>query len=71
MHHYIYIILKGTEMDIVNWNDVVENSPETVRWNQDKSKFFVKFIGDCPSWGVNKPLYTKKQLNILLLNNSW
>lgn len=71
MHHYIYMILEAMDTSVVDWNDVVETSLETVHWNRDKSRFFVKFIGDCPSWGVNKPLYTKAQFDILRLNNSW
>ena len=38
------MILNGTDMDVVNWNDVVENSPETVHWNREKSRFFICYF---------------------------
>jgi hypothetical protein len=65
------MVLDRSDIDIVNWNDVVESSVRHVRWNPDGSRFFVKFTGDCPSWGVNKPLYTYSKMKEMLLYDTW
>jgi len=71
MAKFTYIIVKSTNSHIVHWNDVVETSLEHVRYNSDKSRFLLKFIGDCPIWAANYPLYNHKQILLFLKNNTW
>ena len=71
MNKYIYIILDSSDSDKIVWKDVIEESLDHVFWNKDKSKFVLKFIGDCPLWGCGRPLYTHEQFKKMILNNAW
>ncbi len=44
-----YIIIPTSEINNINFNDVLETAPETCRYSVDGSKTFVKYDGNMPS----------------------
>lgn len=63
-----YVILNATEAESINFADVLETSFETLRWNNDSTKTFVKYEGDTPAWLVGKTAYTQAEM-LTILNN--
>lgn len=63
-----YVILNATEAQAIEFDDVLETSSETLRWNNDSTKTFVKYEGDTPEWLVGKTAYTKAEM-LTILNN--
>ena len=63
-----YVILNATEAQAIDFSEVLETSYETLRWNNDSTKTFVKYEGDTPAWLVGKTAYTKAEM-LTLLNN--
>lgn len=54
-----YIIVDISELDKINFDEVLETSSETIRRSYDKQKFIVKWKGDNPLFLDN--LETKSQ----------
>ena len=44
-----YAIFSVSELPLVNFSEVLETSPETVRKSVDESKTFVKWEGEMPA----------------------
>jgi len=63
-----YVILNATEAQAIDFSEVLETSYETLRWNNDSTKTFVKYEGDTPAWLVGKTAYTKAEM-LTILNN--
>ena len=63
-----YVILNATEAQAIDFSEVLETSYETLRWNNDNTKTFVKYEGDTPAWLVGKTAYTKAEM-LTILNN--
>ena len=63
-----YVILNATEAQAIDFSQVLETSFETLRWNNDRTKTFVKYEGDTPAWLVGKTAYTKAEM-LTILNN--
>lgn len=63
-----YVILNATEAQAIDFSQVLETNFETLRWNNDSTKTFVKYEGDTPAWLVGKTAYTKAEM-LTLLNN--
>ena len=63
-----YVILNATEAQAIDFSEVLETSFETLRWNNDNTKTFVKYEGDTPSWLVGKTAYNKAEM-LTILNN--
>ena len=68
-----YVILNSTEVSSINFSQVQETSTDTLRWNIDKTKTFVKFEGDTPSFLTGKTQYTNDQMLAMLddVNGEW
>ena len=63
-----YVILNATEAQAIDFSEVLETSFETLRWNNDSTKTFVKYEGETPAWLVGKTAYTKAEM-LTILNN--
>ena len=63
-----YVILNATEAQAIDFSQVLETSFETLRWNNDSTKTFVKYEGDTPAWLVGKTAYTQAEM-LTILNN--
>jgi len=68
-----YVILNSTEVSSINFSQVQETSTDTLRWNIDQTKTFVKFEGDTPSFLTGKTQYTNDQMLAMLddVNGEW
>ena len=45
-----YTIIDSQDIDNVNFDMLLENTIETLRYSVDKSKFIIKWIGETPSF---------------------
>ena len=68
-----YVIINSTEVSSINFSQVQETSADTLRWNIDQTKTFVKFEGDTPSFLTGKTQYTNNQMLAMLddVNGEW
>ena len=53
-----YVILNNSEVGSIDFNQVKEDSADTLRYNIAGTKTFVKFEGDVPSFLGGKTEYT-------------
>ena len=71
-----YLIIKSSELDKVDFSQVLETSTETVRKSIDTTKTFIKWDGDttpaCVSnlTGTEGP-YTNDQIKTILKTGAW
>ncbi|WP_291813948.1 hypothetical protein [Limnobacter sp.] len=63
-----YVILTADEATNINFEQVLETSSKTLRWNNDKTKTFVKHEGTAPAWLEGKTAYTQAEM-LTILNN--
>jgi len=63
-----YVILNASEASTINFDEVIQMSSKTLRWNTDQSQTFVKYEGVTPDWLVGKTTYTHPQM-LTILNN--
>ena len=66
MSNRTYVILTAPEASNINYDDVLETSVDTLRWNNDNTKTFVKFDGSTPGWLSGKATKTNTQMRSLL-----
>ena len=68
-----YVIINNTDVSSVDFSQVQETSADTLRWNIDKTKTFVKFEGDTPSFLTDKQQYTNAEILAILddINGEW
>ena len=66
MHHnYTYVIININDIDLIN--NIYDTNK--LRWNKLNTKCLIKFLGDCPNWCINRPLYNKNK--ILKILKDW
>ena len=61
-----YVILTAAEAAVIDFDEVMETSHDTLRWNNDSTKTFVKFEGSTPSELVGKTTYTQDEILVTL-----
>ena len=66
-----YVILDASDVSIVDFDQVFETSADTLRWNSDGSKTFVKFEGDTPSFLEGRAQYTHSEILTELAKPEW
>jgi len=66
-----YTILNTEELDSVNFDEVLETSQNTLRYNNQKTKFVLKFTGNTPSFLVDKQLYDYNGIMEILNSPDW
>jgi len=68
-----YVIITSDDISSVDFSKVQETSVDTLRWNKDNTKTFVKFTGDTPSFLNGKTQYTYSEILIILsdTNGEW
>jgi hypothetical protein len=70
-----YIIFNVSELDLIDFNQVIENSLETLRYSIDGTKTFVKWIGNEPmfiSELVSKSIiYNNEDMMDILHTDEW
>lgn len=68
-----YVIIDKEEVESINFSYVLENSKDSLRYNIDGTKTFVKFEGDTPSFLEGKDTLTNEEILDILNNpsNGW
>tara|TARA_Y100000004_G_scaffold175989_1_gene216075 strand:- start:68 stop:307 length:240 start_codon:yes stop_codon:yes gene_type:complete len=61
-----YVIINANEVSLINFSEVLETSANTLRYNNDGTKTFVKYIGNQPSFLNGKTTYTESEIKALL-----
>lgn len=61
-----YVIITSNDVSSVDFTKVQETSSDTLRWNNDNTKTFVKYEGHKPTCLHNKTAYTYEQILSIL-----
>ena len=63
-----YVILNTSEVDSVDFTQVLQTSKESLRYTTDGSKFLLKYDGTQPSFLSGKTEYTHSEILAILDN---
>ena len=66
-----YVIIDASEVSSVDFNQVLETSSATLRYNLAGTKTFVKFEGDTPSFLAGKTANTHSEMLTILAGEEW
>jgi len=71
MNNKKYTIITKEEVASVDFSQVLETSANTLRYNNDGTKTFVKFEGNTPSFLNGKTQYTNDEMLTELGRSEW
>lgn len=66
-----YVIINDEEVSSVNFDDVLEESVDTLRYNVAGDQTFVKYEGAKPSFLANKESLNHSQILEVLSGEQW
>ena len=68
-----FVILNTSEISNIDFSQVLETSADMLRYNNDRTKTFVKYIGSQPSFLLGKTEYTINEIKSILddVNGEW
>jgi hypothetical protein len=66
-----YVIIDSSEVDSIDFGQVLETSADTLRYSLDGTQTFVKYEGDQPSFLSGKQEYTHSEILAILSGRSW
>ena len=66
-----YVIIDASELSSVDFDQVLETSADTLRYNLAGTQTFVKFDGDTPSFLEGKTTYDRSEMLTLLAGTEW
>ena len=66
-----YVIIDASEVSSVNFNQVLETSPSTLRYNLAGTQTFVKYEGDTPSFLEGKTALDHSEMLAVLATEDW
>jgi hypothetical protein len=66
-----YVIIDASEVSSVDFNQVLETSADTLRYNIAGTKTFVKYEGDTPSFLAGKTVNTHSEMLEILAGEEW
>ena len=68
-----FVILNISELSNVDFSQVLEHSADTLRYNKDRTKTFVKYRGTQPSFLSGKTEHTIGEIHVILndVNGEW
>jgi hypothetical protein len=66
-----YVIIDASEVASVDFNNVLETSANTLRYNVAGDKTFVKYEGTKPSFLANKESLNHSQILEILSSEEW
>ena len=66
-----YVIIDASEVSSVDFNQVLETSADTLRYNLAGTQTFVKYEGDTPSFLAGKTAYDLSEMLTILANEEW
>tara|TARA_R110002167_G_C12574968_1_gene642932 strand:- start:40 stop:279 length:240 start_codon:yes stop_codon:yes gene_type:complete len=61
-----YTILTSSETSTIDFSQVLETSLNTLRYNKDRTKTFVKYEGPQPSFLSGKTEYTSSEIKAII-----
>jgi uncharacterized protein YllA (UPF0747 family) len=71
MNSRTYVILDASEVSSVDFDQVIQNSEDTLRYSVDGSKFIVKYEGTQPFFLLGKTEYTHEEILSILSEPEW
>lgn len=66
-----YVIMPAGELEDVDFSEVGENSPDTLRYSLDNSLFLLKYEGAKPRFLYGKETYTHSEILAILATSVW
>ena len=66
-----WVIISRDEVSSVDFSEVLETSEDTLRWNKDESKTFVKYEGSQPSFLSGKSELNHSEILEELKKDEW
>ena len=66
-----YVIIDASEVPSVDFNQVLETSANTLRYNVAGDKTFVKYEGAMPPFLLGKDTYSHAQILEVLAGEEW
>ncbi len=66
-----YTILNTEELESVDFNQILETSANSLRYNNAKTEFLLKFEGNTPSFLEGKTLYDYDGIMDILNSPDW
>ena len=66
-----YVIIDSSEVDSIDFDQVLETSADTLRYSVDGTQTFVKYEGDQPSFLSGKQEYTHSEILAILAGPEW
>jgi hypothetical protein len=63
-----FVIINKDQVSSVNFNEVMEDSASTLRYNLDGTQTFVKFNGDTPSFVTSETIYSEDEFREIISN---
>ena len=63
-----YVIIEKSYVDSVDFQQVIETSKATLRYNLDGTKTIVKFIGDVPDFLSGDKIYSHSEIIEIISN---
>ena len=66
-----FVILQSAEVDSINFDEVMENSVDTLRFSLNGEQTFVKYEGSKPSFLDGKTQYSHSEMLTILSGSDW
>lgn len=66
-----YVIIDASDVSSVDFNQVLETSADTLRYNLAGTQTFVKFDGDTPSFLEGKTALDRSEMLAVLATEEW
>lgn len=66
-----YVIIDASEVPSIDFNNVLETSANTLRYNVAGDKTFVKYEGAMPPFLLGKDTYSHAQILEVLAGEEW
>ena len=66
-----YVIVDSSELGSVNFDQVLETSADTLRYNLPGTQAVLKFTGDTPSFLEGKTQYSHSEIVQVLQDEEW
>lgn len=66
-----YVIINSGEVSSINFDEVLESSSDTLRYNADGTKTFVKYEGTQPFFLDGKTQYSHSEMLTILSGSDW
>ena len=66
-----YVFIDSSDINIINFSEVLEDSVNTLRYNNDETKTFIKYSGSKASFVGDRTEYTYDQTLTILATDEW